>query len=70
MKEGQRRGVKLFALGSKLKQTKLVIDLHKLEELDICLSKLGQPEWKKLSWALKLSMLALIQPRLREHADE
>ena len=34
------------------------------------LSKVGQSEWKKLCWALKPSMLALIQPKLWEHPDE
>ena len=70
VKEGQRRRSNLFALGFELQQTKSAIDLHNLEELDTFLSKVGQPEWKKLSWALKQSMLALIQPKLWEHPDE
>lgn len=49
VKEGQGRGAKLFTPGSELQRTKLVINLHKLEELDTCLSRVGQSEWKKLS---------------------
>lgn len=70
MNEGQGRGAKLFALGSELQRTKSAINLHKLEELDTCLSKVGQREWKELSWALKPSMLALIQPKLWQHPCE
>lgn len=70
MKEGHGREAKLFALGSELQQTKSVIDLCKLEELDTCLFKVGQPEWKKLNLVLKPSMLALIQPKFWEHPCE
>ncbi len=61
---------KLFTLGSELQRMKLVIDLCKVEELNTCLSKVGQPEWKKLSRDLKPSMLSLIQPKLWEHPWE
>ena len=54
-------GHKILALGTDLKHMKMTWRvLSKLDELDELLSKISQLEGKKLIWALKLAMLALI----------
>lgn len=57
----------LFVLGSDLKFMKIGDVLYQLEELDAYLSKVVHSNWKILSWALKPSMLALIQRKFMEH---
>ena len=63
--------IKIFALGTDLKHMKMTWRiLSKLDELNEILSKLSQEEGKKLIWALKPAMLALIQPKfLGEHCE-
>lgn len=57
----------LFAVGTEFQRTNSVVDLRKLKELDMFLSRAGQLEWKKLGWALKPSMIGLLQTKLLEH---
>ncbi|GLJ36608.1 hypothetical protein SUGI_0736100 [Cryptomeria japonica] len=61
----------LYTIGLGLESLKLSNDvLSKLEELDSYLSKADQSDWRILNWALKPSMLALVQHRLLEHPCE
>ena len=60
-------GHKIFKLGIDLKHMKV---LFKLDELDALLSKVNQIEGKKLIWALKPAMLALIQHKFLEEPCE
>ena len=55
---------RIFALRTALKHMKMPWTvLSKLNELNELLPKISQEEGKKLIWALKPAMLALIQPR-------
>ena len=48
----------------------IVKALLKLEKLDSLLYEVNQSDWRSLNWALKPSMLALIQPKFLEHPCE
>lgn len=64
-------GHKILALGTNLKLMRVAWKIFfKLDELDALLSKVRQLEGKKLIWALKLAMLALIQPKFVEEPCE
>ena len=57
-------GHKILGLGTDLKHMNMTWRvMSKLDELNEILSKISQVEGKKLIWALKPSMLALIQPK-------
>ena len=58
VQKGQEIGRKLFTLGTDLKHMKMTRRV--LSKLDELLSKISQLEGKKLIWALKPAMLALI----------
>ena len=60
----------LFELGSKLLGTKPKDVLLQLDTLNAALSLIKKSKWEGSSWALKPSMLALIQPRFLEHSCE
>ena len=71
LKEEHELGHKIFKLGSNLKLMKITWRvLSKLDELDELLSKVSQLEGKKLIWALKAAMLALIQHKFLEEPCE
>lgn len=62
LQKGQELGHKIFALGTDLKHMRVTVKaLSKLDELDEIPSKIDWLEGKKLMWALKPTMLALIQ---------
>ena len=64
-------GHRIFSLGTDLKHMKMTWRvLSKLDELNELLSKISQEEGKKLIWALKPAMLALIQPKFLEEPCE
>ncbi|GLJ21254.1 hypothetical protein SUGI_0390130 [Cryptomeria japonica] len=58
----------LFLIGLQLESMKFHDGvLSKLEELDSYLSKVDQPDWRLLNWALQPSMLTLVQHKFMEH---
>jgi len=64
-------GHKIYAVGTDLKHMRAKWKvLFKLDELDALLSKVSQLEGKKLIWALKPAMLALIQHKFLEEPCE
>lgn len=64
-------GHKILGLGIDLKHMKMTWRvMSKLDELNELLSKISQEEGKKLIWALKSAMLALIQPKFLEEPCE
>ena len=64
-------GHKISDLGRELKHMRATWRmLYKLDELDTLLSEMKQSEGRKLIWALKPAMLALIQPKLLEEPCE